>query len=440
MSSVFSSGHSNNEKGEGHNVQDPAHNKLPANGESTKDIEKLNLSERQEALQATVHKMEETFHHEIYSEDAAGEKEDIEFDPEDTYELEPVTDLELYEKQMKLPPSIASPSHASIITVRRMLLLYNPASGAQQGAKIAKKVEELLRKKNVDVISIKLEKRGHAEEIIKDYNFKGIDVVGVLGGDGTFHESINGLMKRNEEDRRVPIAFIPGGTGNSFALELQGGTKVERAVKHILRGLNCPIDIGEVTFPREDGTEEKTFSFNSIHWGLASRVNVTAEKLRWVGKAIRYTTAAFLEMIRGETTPAKITLETADGKVEVYEEEFCLVIVNNIISAAKGMKMAPFAKLNDGLFDILLIRSNKTLDLMGVFRKVYDGSHILSKDVEYRQVRSFSIVPYKKENPKELMDEKNPQIAEELVDIDGELKGSTPFMCKVLPRAARVIV
>jgi len=247
-------------------------------------------------------------------------------------------------------------------------------------------------------------------------------------------------MKRKEESRKVPLAFIAGGTGNSFALELQGGTKVERAIKHIIRGLNCPIDVGQVTFPKIDGTEEVIYSFNSMHWGLASKVNVTAERLRWMGKAIRYTTAAFLELVRGETTLAKVVLETPEGKVETYEEEFCLIIANNIVSAAKGMKMAPFAKLNDGLFDILLIRSNKTIDLMGVFRKIYDGTHILSKDVEYRQVRSFSVIPYKRSEPSEVTTQDNPEIAEELVDIDGELKGSTPFFCKILPRSIRVIL
>jgi len=247
------------------------------------------------------------------------------------------------------------------------------------------------------------------------------------------------MMKRKSDDK-VPLAFISGGTGNSFSLELQGGTKIQRSVKHILRGLTVPIDIGQVTFPKEDGSEEVIYSFNSMHWGLASKVNVTAEKLRWVGKAFRYTTAAFLELIRGDTTRAKIVIETPEGNVETYDENFCLIICNNIVSAAKGMKMAPFAKLNDGLFDILLIRSSKTIDLMTVFRKVYDGTHVLSKEVEYRQVRGFSVIPYKKEDPHVMMTDENPEIAEELVDIDGELKGGTPFFCKVLPRVIRVII
>jgi len=215
---------------------------------------------------------------------------------------------------------------------------------------------------------------------------------------------------------------------------------IDTAVQRIVRGLNCPIDIGRTTWPLEKGGEEEVFSFNSIHWGLASKVNVTAEKLRWMGKAIRYTTAAMLEMIKGAQTKAKISLTLANGKVLDYDEMFCLVIVNNIISAAKGMKMAPNAKLNDGLFDAIIIRSNSALDLAAVFKNIYDGTHVDTEEVEYRQVSRLSITPFKKDKPNQVEDETDPDEAEEVVDIDGELKGSTPFTCQVLPRALRVIL
>jgi diacylglycerol kinase family enzyme len=79
-----------------------------------------------------------------------------------------------------------------------------------------------------------------------------------------------------------------------------------------------------------------------------------------MGNAIRYTTAALLELINGDKTYARVTIEDADGKEIVYEEKFCLIIGNNIVTAAKGMKMAPKAKLNDGLVDLLMVRSQKS--------------------------------------------------------------------------------
>lgn len=111
----------------------------------------------------------------------------------------------------------------------------------------------------------------------------------------------------------------------------------DQDTKSTLRGVHFPIDICKVTF----GDGSSCYAFNSLHWGLGSKVSVRAEKLRWMGSAIRYTTAALLELIRGGTTRAKITTEDADGNIVEFDDEFSLAIANNIITAAKGMKMAP---------------------------------------------------------------------------------------------------
>ena len=103
------------------------------------------------------------------------------------------------------------------------------------------------------------------------------------------------------------------------------------------------------------------------------------------------------------------------------------------------MKMAPDAKLNDGLIDLIIIRSSSTFDLMVLFKKIYDGTHPELPYVDYHQVKSFSITPFRKET-KEVETETDPEISEEIIDVDGELKGLTPFSCKVIPRAIRVIM
>lgn len=164
-----------------------------------------------------------------------------------------------------------------------------------------------------------------------------------------------------------------------------------------------------------------------------------------MGKAIRYTTSAFLELLVAGKERVKFVLEEAgkdsafgslihiDGKIIEYDEDFCLVIANNISTAAKGMKMAPDAKLNDGLIDLLLVRSSNTAHLINIFKKIYEGTHTDLPYVEYRQLKSFSLTPYKNTRT-------GPEELEELIDIDGELKGSTPFKCTVLPNAVRVIL
>eukprot|EP01119_Soliformovum_irregulare_P025271 TRINITY_DN931_c0_g1_i1.p1 TRINITY_DN931_c0_g1~~TRINITY_DN931_c0_g1_i1.p1 ORF type:complete len:407 (+),score=119.81 TRINITY_DN931_c0_g1_i1:31-1251(+) len=384
---------------------------------------------------------EEILEHEekVFMEETPMIAVDDHHNPEDEdVELPEISEVD--HKDYELPASISNPSYAEVVKIKKVLLLFNPHSGAEEGVKLTEEAVQLLEKRSIQVDKRELKEPGHAEEIVKTANLDDVDVVATLGGDGTFHEAVNGMMKRPEGAKRVPLAFVAGGTGNSFALELHGGVEISDAIDHLVRGLSVPIDIGKTTWPLESGEDELVYSFNSIHWGLASKVNVTAEKLRWMGKAIRYTTASMLEMVKGAQTRAKVSLTLADDKKISYDEDFCLIIVNNIISAGKGMKMAPNAKINDGLFDAIIIRSNAALDLATVFKGMYDGTHVDTEQVEYKQVKGLSIIPFKKDEPAKVAKETDPDEAEEVVDIDGELKGSTPFTCTVLPRALRVII
>lgn len=110
---------------------------------------------------------------------------------------------------------------------------------------------EMLREAEITTDSIMLENKGHAESLCKNMSLKGIDAICIIGGDGTFHECINGLMKRTpvEEIKQIALGLIPAGTGNSFMLELQGNISTIRAIKHIRRGISVPIDLTEVYFP-----------------------------------------------------------------------------------------------------------------------------------------------------------------------------------------------
>jgi len=333
-----------------------------------------------------------------------------------------------------LPEVFIKPAHTTTIKVKAIALIYNPKSGAKKGEKRAKKAVQFLSKHEIAVDLFPTQKRNHAEELCQTLNVDKYDVICLLGGDGTLHEAINGYMRRTDDAKsRIPLAVLPGGTGNSFVLELQGIVDFDSALQRIVRGITVPIDLAEVFFPT---AEDKIYLFNSLHWGMASKVNVKAEQLRWMGKAIRYTTAALLEIVQGEMTSAIVEIIDKDGKrIRMKKNQYSFCIANNICTAAKGMKLAPDAKLNDGLIDLLLFRSDHMKDLAQVFRKFYDGTHTQLDFVDYFQVKSFLIIPLEKENA----DEEEQEVLEEILDIDGELKGIAPFKCTVLPRALRVI-
>ena len=101
-------------------------------------------------------------------------------------------------------------------------------------------------------------------------------------------------------------------------------------------------------------------------------------------------------------------------------DDFTFVIGCNTRYTGKGMKMAPKAKLDDGLMDIVVVRHGPgRIKLLSMLPKVYNGSHIKSSLLEYHQVSEFSLIPKK----------------DEILNIDGEVLGSTPVHVKMLPKA-----
>lgn len=157
------------------------------------------------------------------------------------------------------------------VLVKNVLILYNPSSGSHKGERIMQMAKRELEKNTIAVQVLPLQYpsftispsyhstfttpssltdsmyKNHAMDICKTYDFSAFDVLCVVGGDGTFHECINGLMSRESPTIQPPpasdsfpgnhslsmreklpvLAIIPAGTGNSLVLELAGVSNIK---------------------------------------------------------------------------------------------------------------------------------------------------------------------------------------------------------------------
>ena len=86
------------------------------------------------------------------------------------------------------------------------------------------------------------------------------------------------------------------------------------------------------------------------------------------------------------------------------------------------MKLAPHAEIGDGKLDVVVVRRATRWQMLKLFTKVFDGSHVALDFVEYHQVRSYAIAS-QGHNP---------------LDLDGEVQGHTPMSAEVLPSALRI--
>jgi diacylglycerol kinase (ATP) len=131
-----------------------------------------------------------------------------------------------------------------------------------------------------------------------------------------------------------------------------------------------------------------------------------------------YTLAVLLRLpwLKAQTLSLEI-----DGKT--VEREGVYVEIANSSYTGTSFLIAPKARLDDGLLDVVLLKRISRIGLLRLFRAVYDGSHIRHPQVEYLQARSISVT---ESNPGQLVP-------------DGEIVGKSPARFECLPGAVRFL-
>lgn len=292
---------------------------------------------------------------------------------------------------------------------RRMLLIVNPRGGRRKGLKILEDVLPAFAAGGVVVDVRRTEFAGHAAELARTLDLDGYDGICSIGGDGTAHEVVNGLMQR-ESPARPPLGIIPAGTGNAVLWHLRATTP-RLAVERIVAGRTLPLDLARLSW-----ADRTAYSINVVGWGNMVDIGLTAERLRRLGPP-RYALAAAAQILRARRRPLRLTLDD-----ETIEDEFLLVAACNTRFVAAGMDLAPRAEMSDGLLDVVVVRRASRRQMWTLFRRIHDGSHVHLPWVEYRQVRRLRLET----------------ATADPLNIDGELAGETPVSIDVVPAAVQV--
>jgi len=295
--------------------------------------------------------------------------------------------------------------------MHKLYLVVNPHGGKCRGNAILEKVKPIFETAEIELVIKSTRYAGHARAMINSLDLTGFDGFCAIGGDGTMHELVNGLLTRSD-NKRIPIGLITGGGGNSFKHDLDCLDPIV-AAKRIITGRKRKLDIARV-----DAAGEIIYGFNIVGWGLPTDINLLAEKMRWLGGQ-RYNVASLIEVLKNTRRLARISMD--DRKVA---GDYGFILGCNTIHTGNAMKMAPLAQIDDGLIDLIIVRKASRFKLLKLFTKIFKGGHVGDPVVVYHQVKEFSIVP----------------LEDHILNIDGELVGSTPIHVKMLPGEIDVLI
>jgi diacylglycerol kinase (ATP) len=294
-------------------------------------------------------------------------------------------------------------------TRKRFLAIVNPRGGAKRAMGVAEHVAPVFAKAGAELDVYPTEHAGHATRIAETADLTDYQGICIIGGDGTTHEVVSGLLQREDGDT-LPLGLIPAGTGNTLHHHLQCGEPLE-AAQRIVKQEPHPLDVVRVTM-----NEDTAYCINIVGWGAVADINRRAEKLRLLRKS-RYALATLAQILIPK--PRRAILELDDT---VIEDEFLFVLACNTKSTGAGMMVAPNAQVDDGLMDVVILRNTSRWQTLRMFKKVFDGSHLSLPCIECHQVRTMAIRSQ----------------GSQPLNLDGENKGTSPLRAEVMAGALQV--
>ena len=321
--------------------------------------------------------------------------------------------------------------------LRHLQVIVNPVSGKKQGREIFARVKPLLDKSYLSYSVKETSSSADIQNFASNLDLSQVDGLVIVGGDGTIHDAIAGLMNRPdwENASELPLGIIPAGTGNGLAKSLSElrheAYDPLNAAFSIAKGKQQKLDLIKVK-----QKNKQYYSFLSLAWGLISDVDIKSEKLKFLG-ALRFDVYAlflicFLRTYKGKFSfiPHPNCKNLARKGIQKQEEwhvikdDFIFLWAMNTPWAAHDMNVTPHAALDDGAIDILVMRKGTSrLEIIKALLLCGKGKHLDLPHMEYYKVRSFKL---------------EPQTREGLLVVDGEKVDYDSIEMETVSNLARI--
>ncbi|GAB3804608.1 diacylglycerol kinase [Virgibacillus kimchii] len=279
--------------------------------------------------------------------------------------------------------------------MKRARIIYNPTSGRESFKKELPNVLERLEIAGYEASAHATTGEDDAMKAARIAVERKFDLIVAAGGDGTINEVINGMA---EQEYRPKLGIIPTGTTNDFARALHIPKDIQKAVDVILHGSAKFLDVGKVNdqyFINIAGGGKLT----ELTYDVPSKLKTMIGQLAYYVKGI--------EMLPSlKPTSAKII---CDGEV-IVDEDIMLFLIANTNSVGGFEKLAPDAEMDDGYFDVIILRKTNLADFIRLVTMALRGTHLEDDLIIYMQAKHIELTT----------DEKMQ------LNIDGEYGGMLP--------------
>ena len=225
---------------------------------------------------------------------------------------------------------------------------------------------------------------GHAIDLAKQAGEQGYDMIIAMGGDGTVHEVVNGLMKVTEEKRPL-LGIVPVGSGNDFAHAIGIPKQSDHALAHALEGQNTSIDLGLMT--DEHGRRE--YFDNTVGIGFDAIVTIRSHRLPIIRGFLMYLTAV-IQTILLDHNPAHVQIETDSESINDF------VLMTTLCNGGReggGFMLSPDSKMTDGIMEYVIVRKVSRPMMFRLVPEFMNGTHRrFTKQIRMGACKKFTMI------------------------------------------------
>jgi len=297
-------------------------------------------------------------------------------------------------------------------------VIVNPVAGACSTGRRWPRISKLLRHCGLVFDYEYTEGVGHATQLAQEATEEGYPYLVAVGGDGTINEVANGILGANGPSKTA-LGVISTGTGSDFIRSVGIPRDLGLACSSLAGSKRFEIDVGVVEY-QSGGRACRRFFVNAAGVGFDATVVETTLRLpKYFRGTVPYLFGLFRSFLGYRNK--RVSLAVGD---EVEEARILSVVVANGSYFGGGMKMAPLAKTDDSLLDVVIVDDIGKFELLQALPTVYKGTHINHPKVRMTRATRVTV-----ESEERL-----------LVHADGELLGEAPATFWLKPAALSLVV
>jgi diacylglycerol kinase (ATP) len=307
------------------------------------------------------------------------------------------------------------------LTSKKIVFIVNPKSGNGLTGRKWPLIHAMARDRLGSFTSYLTTQPGDAIRITKKNLMEGAEVIVCVGGDGTLNEVINGFMSAERTILQdAVLGFVPHGTGCDFIRTAPIPAKVEQSLDAIKEGYISKIDLGRLQYRDHQDCSRTRYFHNITSFGLGGEVDDRVNSGSKVfGPFISFIWSAVVSLFLYGKKSIRLKVDNLfDDEVTTWN-----IAVANGQYHGGGMRIAPDAAIDDGLFHITVVGDLSLAEVLWHFPKLYNG--------RIKDIKNVSFLTGKK------VEASSEQ--QVLLDVDGEQLGRLPVVIDIVPAALRMI-